>query len=760
MGPEATAGRRLLLLLLGAMAAAPGAGAEECGQSEFGCGDGSCIASAWVCDGRAECRDGSDETPETCRSRSCSPSEFSCGGRRGRCVPASWRCDGHRDCENGSDELDCPPRTCPGDQLRCGGGACVSRAFACDGERDCEDGADEAGCPPPRRLRPPRLPLQRLDLRLPALGLRRGPRLPRRLRRVAPQLRPPPGPPQPCPPLQFACGSGECIHRRWRCDGSSDCRDGSDEEGCAAAATCRPDQFQCRDGRCVLGVRQCDGETDCADGSDEEGCHNVTACDGHHEFKCRSGECIPLERVCDQHRDCRDWSDEPIKKCGVNECLDNDGGCSHVCRDLRLGYECLCPEGFTLGPDGKTCEGPPAALLFTTRHEIRRLALDGAEYRPVLGPLQHVGALDADVATGTIFWADPTQRKIYRSSLGEGAGGGVAAVVAPGPGWPDALALDWLHRRLYWTDSRLGTVSVADAGGSRRVTLVREPGAKPRGIAVDPLHGYMYWTDWGASAKIAKSGLNGADRFPLVTEGVEWPNGIALDLPSQRLYWVDSRLHTLSSVDVDGGRRRTLLADPHLLAHPFAITVFEDTVFWSDVASGSILSANGRSGAGARGLLRGLPPPEGLLLLHPLRQPPDPSAPAPTDAAPSAPPTPSGDPQSRGVTPGPTPSTPGSTNTSTSNATTGSSGDAVGRVGGRTGPTALAITLPLVLLILAAFGARGLWRSWRRRSTNSINFDNPVYQKTTEDEEPLGRGLGGGFSYPTRQAVSLDDDVA
>ncbi|XP_074786018.1 low-density lipoprotein receptor isoform X2 [Athene noctua] len=805
MGPGATAGRRLLpLLLLGAMAAAPGAGAEGCGRSQFRCGDGACIASAWACDGRAECPDGSDETAETCRSRSCSPGEFRCGGRGGRCVPGSWRCDGHHDCANGSDELDCPPRTCPGDQLRCGGGACVSRAFACDGERDCEDGADEAGCPPPAACGPH-------DFRcndstcVSRLWACDGDRDCPDGSDEWPRSCGPPRPPQPCPPLQFACGSGECIHRRWRCDGTSDCRDGSDEEGCAAAATCHPDQFQCRDGRCVLGVRQCDGETDCADGSDEEGCHNVTACDGHHEFKCRSGECIPVERVCDQHRDCRDWSDEPIKKCGVNECLDNDGGCSHVCRDLRLGYECLCPEGFTLGPDGRTCEdidecrdplscsqrchnlpgsykcecgggyqldpntracralGPPAALLFAARHEIRRLALDGGEYRPVLGPLKHVGALDADVATGTIFWADPTQRKIYRSSLGEGAGGvAAAAVVAPGPGWPDALALDWLHRRLYWTDSRLGTVSVADAGGSRRLTLVREPGAKPRGIAVDPLHGYMYWTDWGTSPKIAKGGLNGADRFPLVTEGVEWPNGIALDLPSQRLYWVDSRLHTLSSVDVDGGRRRTLLADPHLLAHPFAVTVFEDTVFWSDVASGSILSANGRSGAGARGLLRGVPPPEGLLLLHPLRQPPGENRCAEAEAegscsflclpapqlGPRAPRYTCACPDGQRLAP------------DGRNCLTGSSGDAVGRVGGRTGPTVLAVTLPLGLLILAAFGARGLWRSWRRRSTNSINFDNPVYQKTTEDEEPLGRGLGGGFSYPTRQAVSLDDDVA
>lgn len=39
-----------------------------------------------------------------------------------------------------------------------------------------------------------------------------------------------------------------------------------------------------------------------------------------------------------------------------NECLVGNGGCSHTCLDLIGGYRCLCPLGFELGSDDKTCQ--------------------------------------------------------------------------------------------------------------------------------------------------------------------------------------------------------------------------------------------------------------------------------------------------------------------------------------------------------------------------------------------------------------------
>ncbi|XP_051044354.1 low-density lipoprotein receptor-related protein 8 isoform X13 [Phodopus roborovskii] len=726
-------------------------------------------------------------------AKECEEDQFRC--RNERCIPSVWRCDEDNDCSDNSDEDDCPKRTCADSDFTCDNGHCIPERWKCDGEEECPDGSDESKATCYR---------------------------------------------EECPAEKLSCGptSQKCVPASWRCDGEKDCEGGADEAGCPTSpGPCNENDFQCGDGTCVLAIKRCNQEHDCPDGSDEAGC-----------------------------------------LLGLNECLHNNGGCSHICTDLKIGFECTCPAGFQL-LDQKTCgdidecqdpdacsqicvnykgyfkcechpgyemdsltknckavAGKSPSLIFTNRHEVRRIDLVKRDYSRLIPMLKNVVSLDVEVATNRIYWCDLSYRKIYSAHMDKASIPDEQVVLIDEQlHSPEGLAVDWVHKHIYWTDSGNKTISVATSDGRRRCTLFSRELSEPRAIAVDPLRGFMYWSDWGFQAKIEKSGLNGADRQTLVSDNIEWPNGITLDLLSQRLYWVDSKLHQLSSIDFNGGNRKMLIFSTDFLSHPFGIAVFEDKVFWTDLENEAIFSANRLNGLEISILAENLNNPHDIVIFHELKQPTAPDAcelsaqpnggceylclPAPqisnhspkyTCACPdtmwlgpdmkrcyrapqSTSTTTLASAMTRTVptttraagttihdptyqnhsteTPSWTAAVPNSVSVprapsispSTLSPATSNHSQHYGNEGSQMGSTVTAavigIIVPIVVIALLCMSGYLIWRNWKRKNTKSMNFDNPVYRKTTEEEDEdelhIGRTAQIGHVYPA--AISSFD---
>lgn len=68
---------------------------------------------------------------------------------------------------------------------------------------------------------------------------------------------------------------------------------------------------------------------------------------------------------------------------------------------------------------------------------------------------------------------------------------GIEVVVQHGLATPEGLAVDWITGKLYWIDSNLDQIEVAELNGDMRTTLIAGGMEHPRAIALDPGQGYV-----------------------------------------------------------------------------------------------------------------------------------------------------------------------------------------------------------------------------------------------------------------------------
>uniref|UniRef100_A0AAR2KTG8 Low density lipoprotein receptor-related protein 5 n=1 Tax=Pygocentrus nattereri TaxID=42514 RepID=A0AAR2KTG8_PYGNA len=234
-----------------------------------------------------------------------------------------------------------------------------------------------------------------------------------------------------------------------------------------------------------------------------------------------------------------------------------------------------------------------------------------AESAVVVSDLEDAAAVDFLFSEGLIFWTDVSEEE---ATLGCGQ-----TVVVSGLDSPDGLACDWLGRKLYWTDSETNRIEVANLDGTSRKVLFWQDLDQPRAIALNPQQRYMYWTDWGEEPRIERAGMDGSSRKVIVEEEIYWPNGLTIDLTEQKLYWADAKLSFIHRANLDGTARETVVEGT--LTHPFALTLFEETLYWTDWQTRSIHACNKHTGDNRREILNAIYSPMDIQVLDQERQP-------------------------------------------------------------------------------------------------------------------------------------------
>ncbi|KAI5641104.1 low-density lipoprotein receptor repeat class B domain-containing protein [Phthorimaea operculella] len=263
---------------------------------------------------------------------------------------------------------------------------------------------------------------------------------------------------------------------------------------------------------------------------------------------------------------------EPL---GWNKCVDNNGGCSHLCFNRPKDYVCSCPLGLELSTDRKTCIEPEAFLVYSRKNVIGRISVENENNDAILPikELKEVNALAIHVAGSKLYWSDSKTKTINRCSVN----GSNMEKIVEWMGLVEGLAIDWSGENIYWTDTTTQRIEVARLDGSSRRTLIWQGLKKPKSIVLDPRKGYMYWSELG-SRTIKRAAMDGSS-ITVFMEQVGRVHAMAIDYEKRAIYWAAIDPPAVEYAFLNGTGRKVLADD---IPMPYALTLYNDKVFWGD----------------------------------------------------------------------------------------------------------------------------------------------------------------------------------
>ncbi|XP_054719022.1 low-density lipoprotein receptor-related protein 8-like [Uloborus diversus] len=498
-----------------------------CSASEFMCANGRCIPDRWRCDGDVDCTDNSDELlcPKQ-TLKTCSPAEFKCGSEF-KCIQKTWLCDGHFDCSDRSDEQNCTV-TCSDTEFTCKNKRqCIQKPLLCDGAKDCFDESDEEDCP----ILAPNSCNSTTHFDCGGIS---------------------------CITKNLVCnGKNDCGN--WEDEPQScyinECL--RNNGGCSQQCVDDIIGFHCQ---CLPGYKLSDNQT-CDDidecqipGSCSQLCNNTK---GSYKCSCVEGYSIEPSnhRLCkakEGHGELLFANRRDIRKISLEDSeytLAVSGLRSAVAVDFDYYknllvwtdvleekiYSAPLDTGYPLTevvhdqiqtPDGVAVDWIYHNIYWTDtgRNTISVVRLDGSMRKTLIQRnLDEPRAIVVNPLEGWMFWADWGEpAKIERAGMD---GTYRSEIVSKHLRWPNGLAIDLVNRKLYYADALYHSLCSVNFDGSNHQVIVMSVNDIKHPFALDVFEDWVYWTDW-KSESILKTDKFSGKNIEVVASGVASPMGV------------------------------------------------------------------------------------------------------------------------------------------------------------------------------------------------------------------------------------------
>ena len=282
-----------------------------------------------------------------------------------------------------------------------------------------------------------------------------------------------------------------------------------------------------------------------------------------------------------------------------------NGGCAQLCFSLPVEEpnaatpKCDCASG-VLDASGGGCKVASEFIVYSTRAEIRSefipvndsATATVAPFEPVAN-LSNVVGIEFDYKDSRLLFTQIRPEPMIAWMDAKKPTSNFTIILDKGIN-PEGIAYDWVHRKIYWSDSRNSSIYAMNLDGTQIIDILRVE--RPRAVVVHPCKGLMFYTDWGRfgeSGKIFRATMAGTYKTAILDKNLTQPSGLAIDFEEEMLYFTDAVREAIERCDFNGTRRQLLVS---ATIYPFAITVDRDFIYWTDLQLRGLYRAEKHTG--------------------------------------------------------------------------------------------------------------------------------------------------------------------